>query len=308
MAPVQIGRSDWRCPCRRCRAPSHAPARTSTDASFGIEVGADGAMPMRPATAGAEIGQDVAEQVAADDHVEPVGMAHEMRGQDVDVVLVRLHAGIVLRHRREALVPVRHGEDDAVRLGRRGQVLLGRASRELEGKAHDAVDALARERRLLHREFVVGALVEPAADLRVFALGVLPHDHDVDIGRPAILQRRSRPLISRTGRRLTYCMETAADRDQQAPQRTWSGTPGKPTAPRKIASKWPELIEPVLRHHAAGLRVAARTPVEARGIRGEAEFARRSFDHADAFGHDFLADAVAGNDGDLVGLLGHVDG
>ena len=36
----------------------------------------------------------------------------------------------------------------------------------------------------------------------------------------------------------------------------------------------------------------------------EAEFFRRGFQHAHAFGHDFLADAVAGNDGDAVDAVG----
>ena len=52
------------------------------------------------------------------------GIAHEMRGQDVDVVLVGLDVGIVLLHLGEALVPERHGVDDAVGLGGRGHVLL----------------------------------------------------------------------------------------------------------------------------------------------------------------------------------------
>ena len=48
----------------------------------------DGAMPIVPVQAGPEVGEDVAEQVRADDDVEPVRMQHEMRRQDVDVVLV----------------------------------------------------------------------------------------------------------------------------------------------------------------------------------------------------------------------------
>ena len=39
----------------------------------------------------AEIGEDVAEQIGADHDVEPVRMQHEIRGEDVDVVLVPLH-------------------------------------------------------------------------------------------------------------------------------------------------------------------------------------------------------------------------
>src|SRR5690242_21026322 len=45
---------------------------------------------------------------------------HEVRRQDVDVVLVHFHVGILLRHGADALVAVGHGDGDAVRLGRRG--------------------------------------------------------------------------------------------------------------------------------------------------------------------------------------------
>ena len=42
----------------------------------------------RPDDRGSEIGEDVSEKIGADDHVEPIRMAHEMGGQGVDVVLI----------------------------------------------------------------------------------------------------------------------------------------------------------------------------------------------------------------------------
>src|SRR5690606_18164037 len=42
-----------------------------------------------------EIGEDVAEEIRADHHVEPVRMVDEMRRQDVDVELVRLDVWII---------------------------------------------------------------------------------------------------------------------------------------------------------------------------------------------------------------------
>ena len=49
---------------------------------------ADGAIPIVPVHRRPEIGQDVAEQIRPHDDVEPVGVLHEVRGEDVDVVLV----------------------------------------------------------------------------------------------------------------------------------------------------------------------------------------------------------------------------
>ena len=77
----------------------------------------EAAMPMVPAVAGPEVGEDVAEQVGGDDHVEAVRVQHHLDRQAVDVVLVGADVGVVLLHLGEALVPVRHGDRDAVRLG-----------------------------------------------------------------------------------------------------------------------------------------------------------------------------------------------
>ena len=49
----------------------------------------------RSRAGGPEVGEDVAEQVGADNDVEPVGMHHEMRSQNVDVILVGLDVGIL---------------------------------------------------------------------------------------------------------------------------------------------------------------------------------------------------------------------
>ena len=114
---------------------------------------------------GAEVGQNVAEQVGAHHHVEPVRMGDEMRRQDVDMVPVGLDTRILGGDGGETLVPVGHRMDDAVRLGG-GRHLPGRSGAgELEGEAHDPVAAAPGEHGLLDRGLVLGAGVEPAADL-----------------------------------------------------------------------------------------------------------------------------------------------
>ena len=59
---------------RRCPAPSRAPARTTRGSALGIDVAgrrdAD-----RPGAGRAQIGEDVAEQVGGDHHIEPVRVA-----------------------------------------------------------------------------------------------------------------------------------------------------------------------------------------------------------------------------------------
>ena len=63
------------------------------------------------------------------------------------------------------------------------------APRQLEGESQDAIDPGSREDRFLHDEFALGAREHPAADGRVFALGVLSDHAEVDVAGPAIGQR-----------------------------------------------------------------------------------------------------------------------
>ena len=154
--------------------------------ALGIDVGrrrdAD-----RAADRGPEIGQDVAEQIRADDDVEPVGMLHEMRGQDVDVVLVGADVRILRRHRAKALVPVRHRDRDAVRLGRRGDVLRRAASAPARTRTCRMRSTPLRVNiDLLEHDLALGALEHAAADRRVLAFGVLAHDDEVDVAGLAV--------------------------------------------------------------------------------------------------------------------------
>ena len=80
---------------------------------FRIDVGggcdSDGARACR-----AEIGKNVAKQVAGNHHVKPIGMLHEICGQNIDVKFVYLYVRICLRHQCHALIPVRHSDRDSV--------------------------------------------------------------------------------------------------------------------------------------------------------------------------------------------------
>src|SRR5579864_276004 len=57
---------------------------------------------------GAQVGKDVAKQVRSHDHVKHLRAAHEMRGENVDVILIGADVRIFLGNCGKALVPVRH--------------------------------------------------------------------------------------------------------------------------------------------------------------------------------------------------------
>lgn len=135
---------------------------------------------------GAQVRQDVAEQVAADDHVEHIRALHEVRRQDVDVVLVDGDARVGARHLAHARVPVRHRDADAVALGRAREPLPRPALRQLEGVPQHPVHARPRHDRLLDHRLPLRPLEDLAPDAAVLALRVLAHDPEVNVsGLPA---------------------------------------------------------------------------------------------------------------------------
>ena len=85
--------------------------------SFWIEIGrrrqADGAN-----HGGAEVRQNVPEQIRRDDYVKPVGMANKVSGQNVNVVLIGSNVGETFRDTRKPFIPERHSVNNSIRLGR----------------------------------------------------------------------------------------------------------------------------------------------------------------------------------------------
>src|SRR5262245_17365863 len=77
------------------------------------------------------------------------------------------------------------------------------------------------------------------------------------------------------------------------------GHAGIPHGAEKHGVELLQLLEAVLRHHAAGLGVDLATPVEMRHLIREAEFLSGCFEDAQPFGDDFVADAIALYDSDF---------
>ena len=165
----------------------------------------------------ADVGQDVPEQVAGDDHVQLLRVEHEARRQRVHVLVLDADLGVLLAHQRDDLVPEHHGVVEGVRLGAGDELLLA-LHRQVEGVADDALGALAGEERGLGHDLIGGARADPAADAAVLALGVLADRDEVDV-RGGPIAQRARDARQQLGRpQVDVQVERLADRQQHGPQ------------------------------------------------------------------------------------------
>src|SRR5690606_8651041 len=96
-------------------------------------------------------------------------------------------------------------------------------------------------------------------------------------------------------------VEIAPEAKQRPPQRLVVGHRVRPAdGTEEDGFMAADLRGPVVGHHLAVLGVVIAAPVEVVPLKIDAEAPRRGVQHAQAFGHHFLADAIAGNDCDLV--------
>ena len=180
-------------------------------------------------------------------------------------------------------------------------MLLRPGARQLEREFQDPVGALAGEDALLRNEFAVGAFEHAAADGRVFALGVLAHHVEIDVGFGAIGQRRPHTWHQLARTQVHVLVEAATDRDQQAPKGDVIGHARIADGAQQDRVRLRQQLHAVGRHHRAGLLVCLTRPIVMRQLQAEAELARGHVDYLQRLGHRFLADAVAGDNRDPMG-------
>src|SRR5216683_1567452 len=173
---------------------------------------------------------------------------------------------------------------------------------KVKGVPHDALDAAAREDRLLHGHFVVRTFVEAAADVGVLAFVVFAHDGEIDLAGLPVFKRGLNAVKEAHGAEIDVLAESAANGDEQAPKRNVIGDAGMPDRAEEGSVERAELLETVGGHHAAGLEVCFAAPIELLPAALETKAASGGFDDTNAFRNDFLTDTVAGNYRDLEGF------
>src|SRR5687768_12727157 len=198
----------------------------------------------------------------------------------------------------EHLVPQHHAVALRVRLRHQGKVLARPLAGEVEGEAMDPFRSGAREGGDFHRHFVRQAGVHAAAGARILAFGVLAHDHPVDVLR--VVHRRSNAGQQAGRAHVGVLVEALADRQAQAPQRQMVGHLGRADRAEEDGVELLQLLEPARRNVGAGFLETLRAPVEIPEL--DAEVAGQLLQHFDAGRNDLVADPVAGDRRDAVGL------
>ena len=182
--------------------------------------------------------------------------------------------------------------------------MLGRPrARELERVAQDPIHAAAGEDARLQDDLLLGALVAPAAQSRVLALRVLAHDDEIDVARQAVGKGGSDARHHPDRADVGVLLKAAAKLDQEAPERDVVRHRGEAHGTQEDGVVVADLFDAVLRHHPPVLGVVVAAPGQLVPLELDAELAARRLQHPDAFRHHLFADAVTGDDGDLV--LGH---
>ncbi len=167
----------------------------------------------------AKIGENITEQIGADDHVKPLRLQHEAGAENIDMLLVPADLGIVFGHLLHPLIPVGHADGQPVGFCRRGQRFARAALRQLEGVAQDTVNAPAGKDRLLNHHFMLGAFIGAPAQSGIFAFGVLAHHVEIDIASLFPRQRAGDAGEQAHRAQVDVLIELAAELQQRPPQR-----------------------------------------------------------------------------------------
>src|ERR1700716_1503996 len=97
--------------------------------------------------------------------------------------------------------------------------MLSSFASQFESETQHAIHTASREYGLLYRDLVVGAFVEPSADVRVFPLIVLANNGEIDLTGLPVLQWRFDPVEQPHGTKIDVLPESSPDGNQKSPKR-----------------------------------------------------------------------------------------
>src|SRR5260370_33567676 len=225
-------------------------------------------------------------------------MAHEVSGEDIDMILVRADIRILCSYGMKAFVPERHGVNDPVGFCGGGEMLVSLAG-QVERVAHHAVHSTQSEDGLLDGHLVVGSFIETPTDIRIFPFVVFPDDAEINLTRLPIFQRRLNPFKKVHRPQIDVLPERAPDGYQETPKRDVICNTRMPHSSQESGVQLPKLLKAIGRHHLSVLHVSFATPIELLPVKFKSKTLSCCFEHANAFRNDLFADAISGDDGNV---------
>jgi len=263
-----------------------------------------------------EVADDVAEEIVSDDDVELARVADEFHGERVDVEVAGFDVGIFGADGFEDALPEVAGVGHGVGFVGHAEAFELVGLGVLEGVADDALDTFAGVDVFLSGDFVGSVLLEEAAHADVEAFGVFAEDDEANVVGGDIAQRS----VARVEEFCGPGVDEEIELEAQAEEDVGSVLVGGDTGIAEGAEE--DGVEFVAKHFDRARRESdvfaeefVGAPVEVDEFKGAIVFGRSGLDGFDGDGSDFLADAVAGDDGDAgagtavaEGDVGHVCG
>ncbi len=226
--------------------------------TVGVDV-ARGRQSDAAADSAGQIGEDVAEEVVCDDHVEPSRIGDEEDGRGVDVEVVPGHGWMFGRLRLDGALPQAAGVDEHVGLVHEGELLAALLG-EVERVPHEPLDAERGVDAHLVRDLGGSADPDASAVADVRTLGALPHDDEVDRAGVAQRARDAREQLRRPQ------VHVVVEREPQLEQQPALDDAARELRVARVAADGPEQDRLVLRER--GEVVVAEDHAGSRGSAG----------------------------------------
>ena len=159
------------------------------------------------------VGDDVAEEVVGQDHVEAGRVGHHEDGGRVDVQVVVGDLRVFLGHLVDDALPHVAGVDQHVLLVHKGHVLPALHG-QLEGVTHHALHTVGGVDGDFGGHLVRGATAHRAAGTAVQAFGAFTHHDEVDVTR--VGERGGNALVQLGRTQVDVLVEIETELEQQA--------------------------------------------------------------------------------------------
>ena len=261
---------------------------------FRVQVCA-GRQPHAAGDSGAEVRQDVAEEVGGDHYLETLRVLDHEHGGGVHQQGVGLNVRELLPDFREDLVPEDHGIVQGIRLADAGQG-LSLFPGQVICIADHALAAHTAEDTVLDDDLMGRAFVEPCTGAGILAFTVLPDKDHVDVLPRHVLQRTGSAFQKLYRAEIDILVKAVADGEQQLPERDVVRDAGITHCSQKDGVEGFQRLQRVLRHHLPCLQIVLTSPGEISEFKRETSVLRGcGLQYLDGFRHDLRTDTVARN-------------